>query len=398
MPHFSTFVAKIMIRTNILLYTVFEADMTIVDEMIPKILKPIPETTKIHQITWSRENPRKIYLSCSICPVSTPCSHYPIQRGYYEYDDVIAPEDNTIKENNDIVQVDQLPDEPCQSCTKNDEVSIKTGSWDVSCLKENNPLYILLASNAVTTLTLIHADLTSVYRILRFDSDEGQKYQNIFDRYTQRPTNLENLSLAEFAVNYEHTSRAANNEEDGDLEAYAELEDGESSRTTIRFLNGNVMKKRRRPAILRTRYYTQMGDRGYFYNYLVAHVPFRDESDLLTGYETCEEAFMAQRNSLRPFHGDSIEQFPTLERELQQGYDPRIADVDIEVEDVEAVIHVNITDEEFHSMVASMNIEQKIFDEVTKRIRMEVTNQLNTNAPLKLFVTGGAGSGKCVCT
>ncbi|KAL4711611.1 hypothetical protein ACJJTC_003628 [Scirpophaga incertulas] len=131
-PDFSTFVAKIIIRTNILLYTVFEADITIVDEMIPKKLKPIPETTKIHQITWSRENPRKIYLrylSCSICPVSTTCSHYPIQRGYYEYDDVIAPEDNTIEENNDIVQVDQLPDEPRQSCTKNDEVSIKTGSW-----------------------------------------------------------------------------------------------------------------------------------------------------------------------------------------------------------------------------------------------------------------------------
>ncbi|KAF9418737.1 hypothetical protein HW555_004565 [Spodoptera exigua] len=37
-----------------------------------------------------------------------------------------------------------------------------------------------------------------------------------------------------------------------------------------------------------------------------------DESGLLTGYETCEEAFMAQRNSLRPFHGDSIKQFQHL--------------------------------------------------------------------------------------
>ncbi|KAH9631194.1 hypothetical protein HF086_005965 [Spodoptera exigua] len=46
---------------------------------------------------------------------------------------------------------------------------------------------------------------------------------------------------------------------------------------------------------------------------------------------------------------------------IVEGYDPRIVDIDIVVEDVEAVIHVNIrvTDEEFHSMVASMNIEQK---------------------------------------
>lgn len=107
--------------------------------------------------------------------------------------------------------------------------------------------------------------------------------------------------MAEFAINYELTSRAVNDEEDGDLEAYAGIEDDEISRTTI----------------LRTRYYTQMGDReGYLYNYLVAHVPFRDESDLLTGYETCEEAFMAQRHRLSPFHGDTVEQFQHIEREL----------------------------------------------------------------------------------
>lgn len=210
------------------------------------------------------------------------------------------------------------------------------------------------------------------YRILRYDSNEGQTYQNIFDRYIQRPTNRENFSLAEFAINYEPTSRAVNDEEDGDLEAYAGIEYDEISRTTIRLLNGNVMKKRRKPAILRTRHYTQMGDReGYLYNYLVAHVPFRDESDLLTGYETCEEAFMAQRHRLSPFHGDTVEQFQHIERELQQvigqvlalaephsndeefgpvnhdvgavvdGYDPRMADVDIEVEEVEDTCQYN---------------------------------------------------------
>lgn len=190
------------------------------------------------------------------------------------------------------------------------------------------------------------------------------------------------------------------------------------------------MKRRRKPAILRTRYYTQTGDReGYFYSYLVAHVPFRNEDDLLADFETCEEAFMEQRNLLRPFHGDSVEQFQFIERELQQvigqvlalaeppllnnfngqqtenfdvgaiveGYDPRMADadVDIEGEEVEESSHINITDAEFHHMVRSMNLEQKkIYDEVTKRIRDEVINEANTNVPLKLFVTGGAGSGK----
>ncbi|PZC79192.1 hypothetical protein B5X24_HaOG216756 [Helicoverpa armigera] len=269
------------------------------------------------------------------------------------------------------------------------------------------------------------------YRILRYDSDEGQTHQNIFDRYVQRPRNLEHLSLAEFSINYEHTSRFVNDEENGDEEAYADLDEGvETAQTTIRLLNGSMMKKRRRPAILRTRYYTQTGDRqGYFYSYLVAHVPFRNEEDLLTGYETCEAAFMAQRDRLRPFHGDSVEQFQFIERELQQvigqvlalaeppaindfnvqetenhdvgaivdGYDPGMADVDIEVEEVEESIHVNITDAEFHSMVSSMNVEQKnIYDKITTRIRDEVINTTSTseNLPLKLFITGGAGSGK----
>lgn len=134
-----------------------------------------------------------------------------------------------------------------------------------------------------------------------------------------------------------------------------------------------------------------MGDReSYFYNYLVVNVSFGDEFDLLTGYETSEEALMAQRHRLRPFHGDTVEQFQHIERELLQvigqvltlteppvfiysndqefdpvnqdvgaivdGYDPRMADVDIELEEVEDAMHFKITDEEFHSMVASMNI------------------------------------------
>ncbi|KAI8423307.1 hypothetical protein MSG28_014329 [Choristoneura fumiferana] len=270
------------------------------------------------------------------------------------------------------------------------------------------------------------------YRILRYDSDHGQTYQNIFDKYVQRPDSLEHLSLAEFAVNYEHVTRSTDNEDDGDAEAYDNVEEGvEAAPTTIRLLNGSVMKKRTKPAILRTRYYTQMGDReGYFYSYLVAHVPFRNENILMAGYETCEEAFMAHRHELRPFHGDSVEQFQYIERELQQvigqvlaladnsqfddangndrdknadnhnigaivdGYDPRVADVDIEIEEVGDELHINITDEEFHAMVSSMNVDQRrIFDEVTKRIRNEIT-KTNENVPLKLFVTGGAGCGK----
>ncbi|XP_029161128.1 uncharacterized protein LOC114932881 [Nylanderia fulva] len=80
------------------------------------------------------------------------------------------------------------------------------------------------------------------------------------------------------------------------------------------------MKRRTRPAVLRTRYYTQTSNReAYFYSYLVAHVPFRNEEELLEGYETAEQAFNAKRQLLRPLRrGQNIEQFQFVERELQE--------------------------------------------------------------------------------
>ena len=56
------------------------------------------------------------------------------------------------------------------------------------------------------------------FRLLQFGSDETTIYNNIFDRYTLRPDELEDLSLAEFAVGFENVSNLAWSEEDGDGE------------------------------------------------------------------------------------------------------------------------------------------------------------------------------------
>jgi len=75
-----------------------------------------------------------------------------------------------------------------------------------------------------------------------------------------------------------------------------------------------------RHAVLRTRYYTLTTNReAYFYSYLVAHVPFKKEEELLEGYESVEQTFYAKRHLLRPLHrGQNIEQFQFIERELQK--------------------------------------------------------------------------------
>ncbi|XP_029157942.1 uncharacterized protein LOC114935487 [Nylanderia fulva] len=157
------------------------------------------------------------------------------------------------------------------------------------------------------------------YRMLRCDGYINSVYANLFDRYCLRPENLNDLSLAEFAVTYECVSRFDNYEEDGDIEVYNQENDVVSTKY-IRLQDGTKMKRRTRPAVLRTRYYTQTSNReAYFYSYLVAHVPFRNEEELLEGYETAEQAFNAKRQLLRPLRrGQNIEQFQFVEQELQE--------------------------------------------------------------------------------
>jgi len=153
---------------------------------------------------------------------------------------------------------------------------------------------------------------------------------------------LEDLSLAEFAVTYEYLSQFNNYEEDGDIDAYDE-NNVVTPATYIRLQDGTKMKRRMRHAVLRTRYYTLTTNReAYFYSYLVAHVPFRKEKELLEGYESVEQAFYAKRHLLRPLHRrQNIEQFQFVERELQE----IIAQIVALNDDDEVNVHATVRDE-----------------------------------------------------
>jgi len=263
------------------------------------------------------------------------------------------------------------------------------------------------------------------YRMLRCDGYNNSLYANIFDRYCLRPENLNDFSLAEFAVTYEYVSRFDNYEEDGDIEVYNNDENDNIIQTKyICLQDGTKMKLRTRPAVLRTRYYTQTSNReAYFYSYLVAHVPFRNEEELLQGYESAEQAFNAKCHLLRPLRrGQNIEQFQFVERELQEviaqivafdnddinaqstvrnedrarciieEYDDNNIDIDLHDEPDNQAYHV-ISAEEFEKNVRNMNIEQShLFSTITNHIKQEIQGQINE--PLRLFITGGAGCGK----
>lgn len=112
------------------------------------------------------------------------------------------------------------------------------------------------------------------YRILRFEEEETSIFNNIFDRYVQRPDILESLSLVEFAVRYETVSGTAWTKEEGDVELIKNV-DTETGRF-IRFGDNTRMRVRNEPAVLRTRYYTLKNDKeGYYYNLIFCHILFR---------------------------------------------------------------------------------------------------------------------------
>lgn len=140
-PDYTTFVVKMICRTNVRLYTVTESDIIEADNLIPKTLKTIPNTSKIHQITWSCEYPNKLFLrqlSCTECSLETVCPHFLIANGYFDYpvsaatacmDDVDAGPSAKLVENEKDSE-DVLPCTSEAKCdTTEDITSTEIGSW-----------------------------------------------------------------------------------------------------------------------------------------------------------------------------------------------------------------------------------------------------------------------------
>lgn len=101
-------------RTSIILFTVRESDKIEADLLIPKSLKTIPETSKIHQITWGIDDSRKLFLrqlSCTKCCLETVCTHFPISKGSFEYQDSPGTQclDTVNVESRDMEEIAEIP-------------------------------------------------------------------------------------------------------------------------------------------------------------------------------------------------------------------------------------------------------------------------------------------------
>ncbi|KAF9409708.1 hypothetical protein HW555_010998, partial [Spodoptera exigua] len=223
------------------------------------------------------------------------------------------------------------------------------------------------------------------FSLLRFDSDETSIYNNIFDRYMLRPNQLEDLSLAVFAVRYETVSSTIWSEDDGD----AELRE-EDNITTVRYIKllDNTL--------------------------IVCHIPFRNENELLLENESAKDCFVRRQRDLRPLLGNiSAEQFAHAEQIIQQAL------AQVTALNAARETHVNnasvlcageqivnrdetfcedmgeralMSGELFLSSIRGLNIQQRnLFQKVSLAIENDLHGQ---ESQLLLFITGGAGSGK----
>lgn len=230
------------------------------------------------------------------------------------------------------------------------------------------------------------------------------------------------MSLGEFAVQFETITRIDMSEDNQDADAYAVDDENAVTRQRIITLldNAGRMKARTRPAILRTRYYTASSDpEAYYYSLLVTHVPFRAEEELLEGFSTAKEAFMNKRHLLRPLqHGYNAETMSRWETKIQQAISRLVAEnaatnmiehdedndtlIPLRMDNDDCILlnqgeqeeeigenetDTRFSDEEFERALSSLNIQQR---QLFRRVSQKLLNE--DNQPLRMFVTGGAGT------
>ncbi|KAH9632989.1 hypothetical protein HF086_000349 [Spodoptera exigua] len=198
-----------------------------------------------------------------------------------------------------------------------------------------------------------------------------------------RPNQLEDLSLAVFAVRYETVSSTIWSEDGGD----AELRE-EDNITTVRYIK--------------------------LLDNTLCHIPFRNENELLLENESAKDCFVRRQRDLRPLLGNiSAEQFAHAEQIIQQAL------AQVTALNAARETHVNnasvlcageqivnrdetfcedmgeralMSGELFLSSIRGLNIQQRnLFQKVSLAIENDLHGQDNQ---LLLFITGGAGSGK----
>ena len=132
------------------------------------------------------------------------------------------------------------------------------------------------------------------------DDNENVFATSTIDRYAARPPILVNMCLATFPVNY--NVALANNEliemQETDANELSGTEEYDSC-TKITIKDGlGYMHKRKQEAILHVRRYKlQTEPQKYYYSKLIPFYPWKNEDDLITGFNSYMESYIENKMS-----------------------------------------------------------------------------------------------------
>ena len=275
------------------------------------------------------------------------------------------------------------------------------------------------------------------------DDDEDLYMTGMLEKYADRPNTVENLCLADFAALYSYGEKpreselnalsASEDEEDPILEGLDVIPKTIQLCTTKRKL-----RRRSKPAIIRTHQFSQQGQEEEFYHSkLLLYLPWRNENALqgedgtyksnfiaklqefspkMTEYEpNAEEYERAVQNLME--NGPPEDAWATLAAQTEQERsedrlqgptdDPDFSAIappedaqptDLGLQHVEYDHELSsVTTQEWLNMILSLNEEQKpvhqfVLEWCTKMSLTYKTTQRPD--PFHLFLTGGAGVGK----
>jgi len=209
----------------------------------------------------------------------------------------------------------------------------------------------------------------------------------------------------EFAMLFKpyYSKDSADLEEGVDEDAYNERPQGRLQ--LIQLQDRTKMSIRTFAAVVRFPHFVMETDpENYFYSLLLQYVPFRSEAELLCGFNSAKEAFLAREEQLRR-NSVRMEEYRQRDKALELAFTrvhalqmleepdaallPEERDV---VAQEENTVEDMMTDEEFELACRALNSGQR---DVVNRITRSIQDQLAGGCRReRLFITGGAGTGK----
>lgn len=250
--------------------------------------------------------------------------------------------------------------------------------------------------------------------------DDALFCMNIIDRYMKRPLVLEDCSLWRFAREWQTARKSQavdrdSDNEDDDEEDHFAAENPRLRQETLLLLDGKTyIRKRTKDAVVKRYCIDQDKDpEGYAYSILLLFMPFRDEAELTVGFNCAVDAFIGNDSKLTDLETrERLEEISralkkALESRAEKSADSRPLPQDPEIacadggEEYGGVIEPYHDDRPIEERRASheatldsLQDRQRLAYQKVKDRVAEVAQNPDDNHPLRLFITGGGGTGK----